>query len=307
MNWLVWRQHRKLLYVSLGLLCLYVIALLIDGANLAHAYRQTQLHQNLDYWAINYKNSLLADISVAIPALMGIFWGVPLIAQEYEKGTNAFVWTQSTSRKKWLTAQLGWMLVAALIVGTILALAVTWWSRTENSLLHDRFDTLQFSIQGLVPVTYAIFSVSLGAAIGAWLKRVLGALALTLVLIITLQAAVAFCLRPHYLTPVVYQQVILQHGMALNDGFLELSGGPGYSIPTGSWVLSSGVPTQPACKPPLHTVVKLTHITCISTSTYVYQPAYRYWDFQRIEAGLCLALSLLSLGVTYWLVLRRDA
>jgi hypothetical protein len=38
-----------------------------------------------------------------------------------------------------------------------------------------------------------------------------------------------------------------------------------------------------------------------------YHPAYRYWNFQRIEVGLYLALSLVPLGATYWLVLRRDA
>ena len=38
-----------------------------------------------------------------------------------------------------------------------------------------------------------------------------------------------------------------------------------------------------------------------------YQPAYRYWDFQRIELGLYLALSIVPIGATYWLVLKRDA
>jgi len=38
-----------------------------------------------------------------------------------------------------------------------------------------------------------------------------------------------------------------------------------------------------------------------------YQPSYRYWDFQRIETGMYLALSVIPLAGTYWLVLRRDA
>jgi len=38
-----------------------------------------------------------------------------------------------------------------------------------------------------------------------------------------------------------------------------------------------------------------------------YQPSYRYWDFQRIEAGLYLSLSVILIGATYWLILRRDA
>jgi hypothetical protein len=38
-----------------------------------------------------------------------------------------------------------------------------------------------------------------------------------------------------------------------------------------------------------------------------YQPAYRYWDFQRIEASIYLGLTALAVGATYWLVLKRDA
>ena len=51
--------------------------------------------------------------------------------------------------------------------------------------------------------------------------------------------------------------------------------------------------------------------TCLNNAGYhqtaKYQPAYRYWDFQRIETGIYLGLSALAVGATYWLVLRRDA
>jgi hypothetical protein len=38
-----------------------------------------------------------------------------------------------------------------------------------------------------------------------------------------------------------------------------------------------------------------------------YQPRYRYWDFQRIETGIYLGMTAVAVGVTYWLVLKRDA
>src|SRR5690242_18972212 len=38
-----------------------------------------------------------------------------------------------------------------------------------------------------------------------------------------------------------------------------------------------------------------------------FQPDSRYWLFQWIEAGWLLALSLLLLGATVWLVRRRGA
>ena len=38
-----------------------------------------------------------------------------------------------------------------------------------------------------------------------------------------------------------------------------------------------------------------------------YQPASRFWPFQWIEAGWLLALSVVLIAVTIWLVRRRAA
>jgi hypothetical protein len=38
-----------------------------------------------------------------------------------------------------------------------------------------------------------------------------------------------------------------------------------------------------------------------------YQPASRFWAFQWIEGGWLLALSVLLIAVTVWLVRRRAA
>jgi hypothetical protein len=38
-----------------------------------------------------------------------------------------------------------------------------------------------------------------------------------------------------------------------------------------------------------------------------YQPESRYWHFQLIEGGWLLALSLILLAATVWLVRRRAA
>jgi hypothetical protein len=43
------------------------------------------------------------------------------------------------------------------------------------------------------------------------------------------------------------------------------------------------------------------------TEWTTYQPASRYWPFQLIEGGWLLALSLLLLAWTVWLVRRRAA
>jgi hypothetical protein len=38
---------------------------------------------------------------------------------------------------------------------------------------------------------------------------------------------------------------------------------------------------------------------------FTYQPASRFWEFQSIEAGLFIALTLAALGAAVWLLHRR--
>jgi hypothetical protein len=52
-------------------------------------------------------------------------------------------------------------------------------------------------------------------------------------------------------------------------------------------------------------------ISCLAQQGYTwhvqYHPSYRYWNFQRIEAALYLALTLIPLSATFLLVQKRDA
>ena len=36
------------------------------------------------------------------PAIIGVFWGAPLVARELEAGTHRLAWTQSVTRTRWL-------------------------------------------------------------------------------------------------------------------------------------------------------------------------------------------------------------
>ena len=41
------------------------------------------------------------------PAVIGAFWGAPLVARELEAGTHRLVWNQSVTRTRWLATKLG--------------------------------------------------------------------------------------------------------------------------------------------------------------------------------------------------------
>ena len=47
-----------------------------------------------------YLFTLVKAVTLAIPFLLGLFWGAPLIAKEYLEGTNKLVWTRSISRRR---------------------------------------------------------------------------------------------------------------------------------------------------------------------------------------------------------------
>ena len=41
------------------------------------------------------------------PALIGTFWGAPLVTRELEAGTLRLAWNQSVTRTRWMAAKLG--------------------------------------------------------------------------------------------------------------------------------------------------------------------------------------------------------
>ena len=45
-------------------------------------------------------------VILVAPAIIGIFWGAPLIARELEAGTFRLTWNQSITRTRWLTVKL---------------------------------------------------------------------------------------------------------------------------------------------------------------------------------------------------------
>jgi ABC-type transport system involved in multi-copper enzyme maturation permease subunit len=147
-------------------------------------------------------------VVAVVPALIGAFWGAPMVARELEAGTHRLVWNQSITRTRWLSTKLAvTTLVAALAVGA-LTLAVTWWSDPIDGVVsHTRgglpelLTPVSFAMRGLVPVAYTVFAVVLGVTLGAVLRRSLPAMAVTLALHVAVQVAVPLWVRPHLVAP----------------------------------------------------------------------------------------------------------
>jgi hypothetical protein len=216
MIWLTWRQFRAAAAMIAGALAVLAVLLALTGPGLADDYSsgiaactnesggcadffQGFFHDN--------HNAFLAVTAVALvlPALIGLFWGAPLIARELEAGTHRLVWSQSITRTRWLAVKLGLVGLAAMTAAGLGSLAVTWWAGPlDKSAAGDfpRMAPLVFDARGIVPIGYAAFALALGVTVGMLVRRTVPAMALTLAVFVVVQIAMPLLVRPHLVPPV---------------------------------------------------------------------------------------------------------
>ena len=121
MTYLMWRLHRiQVLTVAAALVALTIVLLLLPSE---------------DKLAI----SILVYATIGVPLLLGLFWGAPLLAKQFEDGTHSLVWTQGITRQRWLTSNVAGALAASAACGAAITALVTRWSLAHISLHLSRF------------------------------------------------------------------------------------------------------------------------------------------------------------------------
>jgi hypothetical protein len=327
MTWLVWRQHRIQFLAGAVLLAAFAVLILITGLQVADQYHAAQAACAAGQGCRHLGGLFLGSHAIGFliistlgaPALVGLFWGAPLVAAEAEAGTTQFAWMQSITRRRWLAVKIGWMLLAAAIWGGVISALVTWWEGPNNAEQLDAFNPGRFDIMGIVPVAYSVFALALGIAAGALIRRVLPAIAVTLGGFVAVRAVIALFLRPHYMPAVtVYYKVT--SGFTPSGAFWQLAqgilgpngqaidqnannGNVVEGIPVNYLPASCNAPGRGAFTPPPSCMQALAHFRGFLT----YQPADRYWTFQGIETGIFLVLAAALIGLTAVMLLRRDA
>jgi ABC-type transport system involved in multi-copper enzyme maturation permease subunit len=133
-------MHRSVFISSIVVAVALAIWLAITGAMEANSWAIfTSHHCSPDYpgSSLVCMNSLSgvgnfstvnAALCGALPALLGMVLGVPLVASEIQQRTNRLAWTQSITRTHWLLVKIGvGTLFTAVIVGALAPL-VWWWT-----------------------------------------------------------------------------------------------------------------------------------------------------------------------------------
>jgi len=325
MIWLTWRQHRLQLASALAGLCLIAALTVITGMQMRHSIAASPLPGCLgaggqtEFIDIDHNCQQVASqvvdgyqylmvvgtLLLFLPLLVGIFWGAPLVAREVELGTHRLTWTQGVTPARWTAAKLGLVGGVVLLLSVAYTLLVSWWMTPLNQLTGIRFQWQFFDLQGVAPVGHVMFAVALGIFAGTVTRRVLPAMAVTLVGFVGLRLLVELVARPRFLPPLERRFPVV-----------------GTSMPTQlypDWVLSraiynadgvkiSGYGNSTAvCEPGPAEAECSSHYPAGAYNLDVYHPADRFWLFQGIEAGIYVVLAAILLGLAVHWVRRRIA
>ena len=326
-----WRQHRIALAgvaVLLGGLAAWLWTI---GTPLHNAYAaavachpaSSAACQNLVVaFNISADNHFMGDKGLGgvllqlVPALIGAFAGAPVLARELETGTFRFAWTQGFGRWRWALAKLVALAVVLAAATAAFGALVSWYYQPEFAtasqvpgLYQDSPLVTLFSLREITFPAWTLAAFSIAALAGMLIRRVVPAIVAGLAVYAGLAFATAGLLREHYLTPLVTSD----------------SNVPGTAWIIGQWWTKGGRFAF-AGRPPIDLLMQLCHnpplgpsgkpspvslAQCVAQHGYTqwttYQPASRFWPFHWIEGGWLLALSVLLIAATVWLVRRRAA
>jgi hypothetical protein len=342
MIWLTWRQFRAQAVTAAAALAAFAILLAATWPHLASLYAAsgitgchgfacgTAVHTFLSRlevtspYAIVYVLGFL--LILVAPAIIGIFWGAPLIARELENRTFTLAWNQSITRTRWLVVKLALTGLAAMAVTEALSLMYAWWAHPivsaidlggagslANPFTFGRFSSVIFATSGITPLGYAAFAFALGTAVGTLIRRTVPAMAVTLAIFAAVQVAMPLGVRPHLIPP--DRTIVSIDAARVGFGDLTATIVPGQP---GAWLISSTAinaagqltSTIPgACAGSFDGPKANDPGQCLESQGYreaiTYQPASRYWPFQWIETGIFLALALVLAGFCFWRLSRR--
>ena len=202
--WAIWRQHRTAL-AWLGVLVLGLgTVMVVAGIRLHRIYAAELRHGCLGAsawstvcrplqtpftvgWAINYSDQVLLATQ-AVPVIIGVFLGAPLLAREYTAGTVRFAWTQGIGRIRWAAATLGLLGGAVAVAGFVLGLLTQWSVQpiaVQAPRYASRWEPGFFDNTALTAATAALLVFAIGVLAGTLIRRVVPAMAVTAVCVIT--------------------------------------------------------------------------------------------------------------------------
>jgi ABC-2 family transporter protein len=327
MGWITWRQHRIALAgvaVLLGVLAVY---LWVTGLQVHHAYATVAACRPASSNACqdeisNFDNAhgstaeLFSALLQGVPALIGAFVGAPVLARELETGTFRYAWTQGFGRWRWALAKLVPLAIAVAAAAGAFSLLLSWYYAPFFAVgQQTTLAPTVFDLRGVAFAAWTLVAFAIGALAGMLIRRVVPAIAATLTATAGLGFVTGLYLRQHYIAALVTSNPNVPGSYLGTSVFASNSAwilGEQWQTKAGRPVSESALgqvlPAQLGGKGggiPQSFDVTDYLMRHGYTPWTTYQPASRFWQFQWIEGGWLLALSVLLIAVTVWLVRRR--
>ncbi|MEV0456548.1 ABC transporter permease subunit [Catellatospora methionotrophica] len=319
MYWLTWRQHRAQVLATIGLLVV-LGALLLASALDATRYLAEHVVAGCpgpaeqcravnaaltQRYGLVYQ-AVLGILPLLGPALVGAFWGAPLIGREFERGTNKLAWTQSVSVRRWLGVKVGLLAVLVVAAGLALSAMVGAWLSVFDDVVGPAFSNAGlFNLVGVAAAAWWLFAFTLGVAVSTIVRRTVAAMAVTFAVIALVFPVMVFA-RDVYAEPLrasyTEYQAILDQGAILTGNVWTDTAGQEIADPPSA--LCPPAPGEADTE-----AGQRKRDSCLAGQGYLatveYHPASRFWRFQWTQAAILAVATALLGAVAFYGTLRR--
>jgi hypothetical protein len=358
--WLTWRQFRAQAITGIAAVALFAILLVLTESRMTSLYDASGIVGCQGGACAGAANQFLLDLTsgrgvsflpdganeyvilyflsvlfiLIAPAVIGSFWGAPLIARELETGTARVAWNQSVTRTRWLAVKLALTGIAAMAVTEALSLVQAWWAApvgkavglggSASIMSEGRFGQFVFPTHGITPLGYAAFGFALGVTAGFLIRRAIPAMAVTLAVFAVVQFVTPLWIRPNILPSSQTITTIAAAGVNVTSAGPATIVFSASAVPDnpGAWITSagavsaagqpvSGVPLAcqsaipgtlgPGGSPALNNCLA-SHGVRVALS---YHPVGQFWPLQFAETGLFLVVALALAWYCFWRLNRR--
>jgi hypothetical protein len=318
--WLTWRQWRAQALSALGAFIVLAAVLAYTGPHLVHLYQASGIAECqkangdcgplIDAFTSHYPLAhVLGSLIILLPAILGVFWGAPLVARELEARTCDVAWTQAVSRTRWLSTKLVTIGLGAVGTTAAFMIVIAAWSSPFDKVSANRFSPAMFSQRGIVPLAYSAFAFALGVFAGAAIRRVLPAMAATLGGTAAARVTVQQWVRPRFAAPFHISGAVFGRGasptVASNAWVVAArvvdAGGRSIQVRRGLLRDTCHIPEGQFGRDSLRVCAQRLGIHEVLTV----QPANRYWSFQIWEGALFVALGVALVIASFVWVRRR--
>ena len=326
MIWLVYRQYRSAIIwttvLTIGLV-IGLYALSVDARDIAPilrihgctAFNSSPFCSSLTGRFIahsNWSTGTLIDVLYIAPGLLGVIFGVSLVAREFESGTIGLVWLQTLTRRHWLWTKSAVCGAIVLVVAVTMDIVANLWGNSVYARLVSPYPLTSriFDSSGVVIIGYCLLALGIGILVGTVLRRSGIGVAVGLVVFAILRLGLEKGVRPLIETRRFVAEAVLppftpQSGILIQEGFLPLhqlvpKSGQGFSI---SSVCQSSVQAPSGGADPRFTNCLRQHGLHFVVE---YIPNSSYWSAQVLELSVCVVMFVLAVVASRWMLSRVD-